>query len=68
MCVWHRNKNDALSIQMWTLKTNYQIFFHKKNYVVGYLFTLGIQIQWQFNTIMKWDNDGDILMDATFGT
>ena len=68
MGVWHRHKNDALSVQMWALEKKDSMFFlQKKDDVVRYPFTLGIQMQWQFDVMLKWGNDGAILMDATFG-
>ena len=69
MGVWHRNKIDALSIKKWTFKNKDLIFFsQEKNDVVGYPFTLGIEMQWQFDVMLKWNNNRTISINATFGT
>ena len=69
MGVWFRNKKDALSVHMWALENQDSVFFSQdRDDVVGYPFILGIQMQWQFEAMLRWANNGAILMDATFGT
>ena len=39
---------------MWALENKHSIFFSQKNDdVVGYPLTLGIQMQWQFDAMLK---------------
>ena len=69
MEIWYRNKNDVLSVHMWALENQDSVFFSQdRDDIVGYLFILGIQMQWQFEAILRWTNRGAISMDATFGT
>ena len=69
MGIWYRNKNDALSVHMWALENQESVFFSQdRDDVVGYPFILGIQMQRQFEAMLRWANHGAISMDATFGT
>ena len=42
---------------MWAFKNKDSIFFlQDKDDVIGYSLTLGIQIQWQYDIMLKWSN------------
>ena len=47
---------------------NPYFFSQDRDDVVGYPFILGIQMQWQFEAMLRWAHHGAISMDATFGT
>ena len=62
-------KNILVIVNMWKLENLNVIFYYQNGDATGGVsFTIGIQTPWQKTTLLKYENDGCISMDATFGT
>jgi hypothetical protein len=74
--LWQKCQKDPFSLRMWVLENPKSIFYYVEHAPLDFNisnqddtpFTLGIQITWQCEMMMKYGQGSSIAFDATFGT